>query len=142
MSHEAIPISEAKAKFSELARMAGMGHEVISANKHGKNAPISLIKTDILTSALATMKFTITETEDDELNRITILVEEIPVYGEGSSRAEAVETLIDAVLDYLNVYVERIELFSQIDSPKTQGLILKLRRCGHDRQAIRAALGL
>lgn len=142
MVPKAIPISEAKAKFSELARRAGMGEEVISVNKHSKSAPVSLIKTDILTSALAAMKYTLTETEDAELNILTIAVKEIPVYGEGSSKEEAIEALTDAVLDYLSVYEERIELFNQVDTPETQGYVLKLRRCGTDRQAIRETLGL
>jgi antitoxin (DNA-binding transcriptional repressor) of toxin-antitoxin stability system len=138
----AVPISEAKARFSELARKAAMGLETIAVNKHGSARLVSLIGTDILTAALDSMKFTVVETEDDELGVVTLAVEEIPVYGEGATRKEAVVALVDAVLDYCDVYQERIELFSHMDSPRTQGLMLKLLRCGNDRDAIRHELGV
>lgn len=142
MSSQALPVSEAKARFSELMRKASSGLEVLSANKHGSANLVSLIRTDILTAALETLLFTTAETLDPELGVITIAIDEIPVYGEGQSHDEAIQSLIDAVLDYTAVYEERIELFSRTESPRTQGLMLKLLRCSQDREAIRQALGL
>ena len=142
LSSQALPISEAKARFSELSRKAGMGIEVISANKHGSGHLVSLIKTDILTVALDALHFTLVESLDGELGVITLAVQEIPIYGEGHTRDEAGSALIDAALDYVVVYEERIELFSYGDSPKTQGLMLKLLRCRGDREAIKKTLGL
>lgn len=139
---EALPISEAKTRFSELARRAAMGLEVVSANKHGAVQPVSLIKTAVLTAALAAMRFTLAERRDDELGILTISVKEVPIYGEGHSREEAIESLVDAALDYSSVYEDRIELFSRVDSPETQAHMLKIIRCRGDRGAVRQVLGL
>lgn len=142
MAIQALPVSEAKARLSELVRKVSLGFEVITTNKHGSGQLVSLVGTDILTAALDAMKFTVTQTEDQELGILTISVKEIPVYGEGHSVAEATESLVDAVLDYSSVYAQHIELFSHVDTPETRGYMLKLMRCGSDRQAIKKALGL
>ena len=142
LSQQALPISEAKARFSELVRKAGTGLEVLSANKHDSTLLVSIVRTDILTAALDSLTFTICETVDAELGVTTVAVEEIPVYGEGQTREEAIQSLLDATLDYAEVYLERIELFSHTDSPKTQGLMIRLLRCREDRQAIRQTLGI
>lgn len=142
MSTQALPISEAKARLSELVRKVGLGFEVLTTNKHGSGQLVSLVETEILTAALRAMQFTLVESEDQELGLVTISVKEIPVYGEGRSREQAIESLLDAVLDYRLVYEENIQLFSRVDSAETRGLMLKLMRCGDDRQAVGAALGL
>ncbi|MGE5527754.1 MAG: hypothetical protein ACM3X6_01245 [Patescibacteria group bacterium] len=142
MLSQALPVSEAKAKFSELVKLAGLGLEVVSANKHGHAPPVSLVKTEILAAALAAMEIPSIETRDDELGVTTIALEDLPVYGEGTTRAVAIESLVDAVLDYTAVYKEKIELFSKIDTPVQQGRMLKLMRCGGDRDAIKRAIGV
>jgi len=142
MASEPYPLSQAKARFSELVREASLGLEVVSTNKHGSGSLVSLVRTDILTAALDALAFTLTEATDDELGVITIAVTEIPIYGEGKCHEEAIESLIDAAVDYSAVYLSRIELFSHIDPPRTQGLMLKLLRCEGDRAAIRQALHL
>jgi len=141
MLGQALPVSEAKAKFSELHRLAGLGLEVVSTNKHHPAQSVSMIRADILTAALETMKFSLMETRDDELGVTTIAVREIPVYGEGPTREEAIVSLVEAALDYSEVYREKIELFSRADTPEQQGLMLKLMRCGTDHEAIKRTLG-
>ncbi|MBT9135422.1 MAG: hypothetical protein DDT34_00477 [Firmicutes bacterium] len=139
---QALPVSEAKARFSELVRKASSGLEVISANKHVSGNLVSLVRTDILTAALDALTFTLVETTDPDLGTITIAIEEIPVYGEALNREEAIGSLIDALADYSAVYLERIALFSHTDSARNQGLMLKILRCGDDRVSLRRALCL
>lgn len=142
MLTEAVPVSVVKARFSEFVRKAAVGFEVVAANKHGASGPVSIIRTDILTAVLNALEFSIAEETDEELGVLTISVDEIPIYGEGRSREQAVESLVDAALDYARVYEERIELFSHVDSPLTQAHMLKLLRCGGDRAALKQALGV
>lgn len=77
-----------------------------------------------------------------ELGIVTLAAQEIPICGEGATREEAVVALVDAALDYCDVYQDRIELFSHTDSARTQGLMLKLLRCGANRDAVRHELGV
>ena len=142
MTKEAVPVSVVKARFSEFARKAAMGLEIVSANRHGAAEPVSIVKTGIVTAALEALKFTLVEELDEELGLLTISVAEIPIYGEGQGREEAAESLVDAALDYSRVYEERIELFSRVDSALTQAYMLRLLRCGGDRIAIGHALGV
>ncbi len=138
----ATPVSETKARFSELARKAALGVEVLSINRHDPAELVSIVRTDVLTAALAEMKFTLTEELDAELGVTTVSVSEIPIYGEGASRESAIQSLIDTALDYKAVYLEKIESFRLADSAAVQALMLKLIRCGDDRASIRQALGL
>lgn len=142
MLAKALPVSETKTRFSELAKSAALGLEIISVNRHSSSQLISLIKTDILTAALKTMKFSISEEWDEELGVVTISVDEIPIYGEGNTQQEAINSLVDAAIEYTSVYQEKIDLFSRTDSPMVQAFMVKLIRAGEDRQAVQEALGI
>jgi|GEM_PF-2586346 len=82
------------------------------------------------------------ETWDHELGVLTVAMRIIPAYGEGETRDAAIESLLDAVVDYCSVYQEHREAWSQLDPPEIQKLLDTLIGCSGDRQALRKALDL
>ena len=137
-----VPVSTAKSKFSDYFHQASKGLEVITRNQTS-NEIVSLLSTPMVSAMLDNMKFTIEETVDEELdNVVTIAVNELPVYGEGKTREEAIVDLIKTALEYTEIYLDQIDLYSRVDSPMKQAYMLKLIRCGMDETALRKALGL
>jgi predicted RNase H-like HicB family nuclease len=64
------------------------------------------------------------------------------MYGEGETIEEATENLIDSILEYVDIYISQIDLFSRVESMEKQIYMLKLIRCNDDREALKKVLGL
>lgn len=137
----AIPLNIFKSGISEYIRKASDGQEIVTENKHNPN-PVSLVDTAILSAALDALQFKTIDTIDEELGIHTIALDGFPPYGEGKSREEAIESLTDAVIDYCDVYIYRADVYRKMDSASNRAFMLKLIRCGSDRDAIRHTLGL
>lgn len=84
------------------------------------------------------LNFSIVETSDEELGIVTIAVDELPGYGEGNTREEAVNNMIDFVIEYCSVCSEDKE-FLQRQDPL---IVTKLLACKGDRAALCNLLGL
>ena len=137
-----IPVSVAKSKFLDYFRQASKGMEIVAKNQTSKEN-VSLVSTPVVSAMLEAMQFSLEETIDAGLdNVITIAVNELPVYGEGKTREAAIEDLLETVIEYVDIYLNQIDLFSRIDTPKKQAYMLKLIRCGKDKSDLRKALGL
>lgn len=78
----------------------------------------------------------------EELGGYTISLNEIDMYGEGATIEFAKEDLIDSIIEYIDIYVHQIELFSKVESIDKQVYMLKLIRCDGDREKIRKEIGL
>lgn len=137
----AIPLNTFKTGISEYIRKAADGQEIIAENKHNPN-PVSLVDTGILSAALGALRFKVTDVFDEKQKVYTVALDGFPPYGEGKTREEAVESLVDTVIDYCGVYVERAEVYRKLDTALDRAFMLKLIRCGEDREAIRRELGL
>lgn len=84
------------------------------------------------------LNFSIVETSDEELGIVTIEVDELPGYGEGNTREEAVNDMIDFILEYCSVCSEDKEYLQQQDPL----IVTELLTCKGDRAALRTLLGL
>lgn len=135
-----IPVSEAKKNFSQLYKLAEAGREVLTTKKNSDLSNVSLVNSDILTAMFDKFVIPIEETSDDVVGGLTIAVPHLPIYGEGNTREEAIEDLIDAVIEFREAYLENLELYKRSESLDNKIVMLKLLRCGNDREAIRAAL--
>lgn len=135
-----IPLSEAKKDFSRLYKQAEAGKEIITTIKNSGLGNVSLVNSDILSVVLDGLVIPIEETLDERVGGVTIAIPYLPMYGEGETREQAIENLVDAVIEFREAYTENLELYKRSESAFNQAVMLKLLRCGNDREAIRAAL--
>lgn len=135
-----IPLSEAKKDFSRLYKQAEAGQEIMTTIRNSGLSNVSLINSDILAVMLDGLVIPIEETLDERVGGVTIAIPYLPMYGEGETREQAIENLVDAVIEFREAYTENLELYKRSESAFNQAVMLKLLRCGNDREAIRAAL--
>ena len=135
-----IPLSEAKKSLSRLYMLAEAGLEIMITNKNSGWSNVSLVNSEILTAIFDKQDVPLVETPDENLGGLTIAIPNLPIYGEGNTREEAVEKLIDAVIEFREAYLENLELYKRSESLDNKIIMMKLLRCGDDREAIRAAL--
>jgi len=98
------------------------------------------VNSEILTAIFDKQDVPLVETPDENLGGLTIAIPNLPIYGEGNTREEAVEKLIDAVIEFREAYLDNLELYKRSESLDNKIIMMKLLRCGDDREAIRAAL--
>lgn len=134
-----IPLSEAKKNFLDLYKWAEAGLEIVITNKNS-GLSVSLVNSEILAVMFDKLDVPLVETPDEDVGGLTIAISNLPIFGEGDTRAEAVEDLIDAVIEFREAYLENLELYKRSESAYSRAIVLKLLRCGDDREAIRAAL--
>lgn len=101
---------------------------------------MSLINSDILTVILDSLVIPVEETSDENIGGITIAIPCWPMYGEGKTREQAVEKLIDAVIEFRKAYLDNLELYKSSESLDNKIIMMKLLRFGDNREAIWAAL--
>jgi len=135
-----IPLSEAKKSLSRLYMLAEAGLEIMITNKNSGWSNVSLVNSEILTAIFDKQDVPLVETPDENLGGLTIAIPNLPIYGEGNTREEAVEKLIDAVIEFREAYLDNLELYKRSESLDNKIIMMKLLRCGDDREAIRAAL--
>lgn len=85
------------------------------------------------------VNFSIIETWDEELGALTIEVEELPVYGEGDTREDALNDLLASVVEYCSIYTENIEFYQQGENYGHKTVMAALLRC-NDKNEIRKLL--
>lgn len=134
-------IRDTKKRYSELNNIALKGIEVITFNANNEVEKVSHIKTSYLDKLLDNLLFIPSEDLDNELGIYTISLTEIDLYGEGKTLDEAIDNLIDSIMQYLAIYVEKIDLFSKVESEIKQLYMLKLLRCNGDRKKIKKVIG-
>ena len=77
---------------------------------------MSHIKTSYLDLLLNKLFFNPTVDLDDELIIYTVSLNEIDLYGEGKTVEAAVGDLIDSILKFLVIYIEKFDLFAKAES--------------------------
>jgi hypothetical protein len=135
-------IRDTKKHYSEVSNIALKGLEVISFNATMDNEEVSLIKTTLLDTILDHLNFNPSTEFDEELGIYTVALHEIDLYGEGKTVEEAVEDLVNSILDFLAIYIEKIDLFSKVEPDLKKAYLLKLLRCNGDTAKIRKAIGI
>ncbi|PKM79960.1 MAG: hypothetical protein CVU89_15975 [Firmicutes bacterium HGW-Firmicutes-14] len=134
-------IRDTKKYYSELNNMALKGIEVITYNSNNQGEEVSHIKTTHLDKLLDNLSFSPLIEKDEELSINTVALNEIDLYGEGETVETAIEDLITSIIEYLTVYVDKIDMFSRVESEAKQVYVLKLLRCNGNREKIRKAIG-
>lgn len=134
-------IRDTKKRYSELNNIALKGIEVITFNANNEDEKVSHIKTSYLEKLLDNLSFTPSVELDNELEIYTISLNEIDLYGEGKTLESAVENLLDSIIEFLVIYVKKIDLFSKVESEMKQLYMLKLLRCNGDRNNIKKVIG-
>lgn len=134
-------IRDTKKRYSELNNMVLKGIEVITFNANNANEQVSHIKTSYLDHLLTNLSFKPEIELDEEIGVYTVAVSEIDLYGEGPSLEAAIENLVDSVLDFLCIYLEKLDMFAKVEPEQKQLFLLKLLRSDGDRDLIKKALG-
>lgn len=134
-------IRDTKRYYSELNNIALKGIEVITYNAISENEEVSHIKTSYLSKLLDKLSFNPIVDYDGELGVHTVSLNEIDLYGEAETVAEAVEDLVNSVIEFLVIYLEKLDLFSKVEPELKQVYLLKLLRCNGDREEIKKAIG-
>lgn len=134
-------IRDTKKRYSELNNMALKGIEVITYNSNNQDEEVSHIKTAYLNKLLDNLSFSPIVEHDEELAVYTVALNEIDLYGEGDTKEKAIEDLITSIIEYLTIYIDKIDMFSRVESETKQVYVLKLLRCNGDREKIRKAIG-
>ena len=135
-------IRDTKKRYSELNNIALKGLEVITYNANNENEMVSHIKTSHLDNLLSNLNFKPEVDFDEEIGLHTVSLPEIDLYGEGPTVEAAINNLLDSVLEFLSIYVEKIDLFSKVESDQKQLFLLKILRCHGDRDSIKKVIGL
>ncbi len=135
-------IRDTKKHYSELNNIALKGIEVITFNANNENEMVSHIKTSYLDKLLSNLIFKPEIEFDKEIGIHTVSLPEIDLYGEGPTLEAAINNLLDSVLEFLSIYVEKLDMFSKVESDQKQLYLLKLLRCHGDRDLIQKELGL
>lgn len=144
MSPVALPrynIRDTKKYYSELNNMALKGIEVITYNATSENKEVSHIRTSYLNKLLDKLHFNPIVDYDDELCIHTVALNEIDLYGEGKTIEAAVDDLVNSIIEFLAIYLEKIDMFSTVEPELKQVYLLKLIRCTGDRDKLKKAIG-
>ena len=140
--YKPISVSQAKRRFLKYYKLATRGFEVVAQKKKTEET-VSIINTSTISAILDAIRFRIEVIVDKGYEYpYTISVEEVPLYGSGDTEESAVENLIDATIEFLDIYKEKNDIYSRVYSAQCKGYALKLLRCGNDRNALRKAYGL
>lgn len=135
-------IRDTKRFYSDINDKALNGIEVITYNAMGKAGEVSHLSKQIVDFLLESIQFHISEEFDEELGVYTISADDINIYGEGNTKDEAIEDLINSILEYTAIYIDQINLFSKVEDITKQGYMLKVIRCGNDKEKLKKVLGL
>jgi predicted RNase H-like HicB family nuclease len=136
-------IRDTKKNYSDINNMVLKGQEVITFNAVKEMGWVSHLKTEYIDFFIDNLTFKPIFTPDERLGGYTIEIVELgSIYGEGETKQDAIENLISNIIEYLQVYLQKIDLYSIVEPIKTRVYVLKLLRCDGDRDKIRKALNL
>jgi|GEM_PF-734562 predicted RNase H-like HicB family nuclease len=139
-------IRDTKRYYSDLNSAVLNGLELVTfkgINKNVRNEEeVSHIKTEYVDYLMGFLKFTPIIELGEEVGGYTISLNEIDIYGEGDTLDEAKENLLDSILEYIDIYVDKLDLFNKVESTSKQVYMLKLIRCDGDRDRIKKEIGL
>lgn len=135
-------IRDTKRFYSDINDKALNGIEVITYNAMGKAGEVSHLSKKIVDFLFDSLQFHITEEFDEEFGVYTVSADDINMYGEGNTKTEAIEDLLTSILEYAAIYVEQIDMFSKVEDITKQGYMIKVVRCGSDKEKLKKVLGL
>lgn len=139
-------VSDTKKYYSKINDYALEGLVVTTFNafKEDKSSEVSHIRRDILEHlALHFTKYDIVKTYDKEYDAWTVTLESnINIYGEGNTQEEAIENLIDSVIEYATLYKEKSDLFCRLENLDKLVFFIRVLICQGNRDKVRLILGV
>ena len=132
-------VKQTKNEYSKVNNLTLKGFEVITY-EHNTKEEVSHLKKTIVDFLLKQVRFSVDEVYDNELEGWTVSVPEIDLYGEGTTKEEAITDLVNSIHEYIALYTAT-DFLSQHESAEKQAAIIKLMRCEND-DALRKELGL
>lgn len=117
---------------------------VISGNvkKNYETSTAAIISTTILHDILSVYKFNTEVGKDGETGQYEAIQNEIRVYGCGDTREEAIDQLIDMVIDSTEDYFENAEVYARIpEMRKKYPYYLRINQC-QDKEELLKVLNL
>lgn len=139
-------IRDTKRYYSDLNSTVLKGLEIVTFKGLNKNVrkeeEVSHIKTPYVDFLMGFLKFKPLIESGEELGGYTITLNEIDIYGEGDTIGDATENLIDSILEYISIYIDKIDIFNKVESIEKQLYMLKLIRCDGDREKLKKEIGL
>ena len=136
-----LSVSDTKKFYCEINNKVLAGLEVITSNSKSKEK-ISHIKKEYLDFLLNRVKFKPQKEYDKELKTWTIVIKELNLYGDGYTESSATDDLIDSVIEFAGLYLDRTVLFTSTESINKQVYMLKILRSFTDRSMLAKELGL
>jgi hypothetical protein len=117
---------------------------VISGNikkNHAKNTA-SIISTTILKDILEIYEFNTKVSKDEVTGQHETIQKEIGIYGCGDTKEEAINALVDLVIDSTDEYFENVDMYARIPEMKQKyPYYLRLRQC-QDKEELLKVLNL
>lgn len=132
-------VSTAKQEFTSIFKKALKGFEVIAANVKSKNeSTVSIISTEDFMDILNIgFKFHPVIEEDEEGHGYTVALDEIMVQGDGKTTEEALNDLIDNVIEYTELYFEKLDFYKQIPNRRNHYPYLRrIAKCTNKKQIL------
>jgi hypothetical protein len=139
-------VRDTKKYYSDVNNNALNGVEIITYNNSNKKMDetnrVSHLKTSYVDFLFDRLIFNPIIESGEELGGYTISFREIDMYGEGATKEEAIQNVLDSVIEYINIYDEQIEIFSKVESIEKHMYMCKLIRCENDIEMLRKVLRL
>lgn len=76
---------------------------------------------------------------DKELKIWTVALDEINMYGEGSTKEEALEDLINGIIEFTEIYKKNTDRYSLLE-PEIIEYMRKIIDCNNNREKIKLVL--
>jgi hypothetical protein len=142
-----IPVHQAKNKLTSLRREAALGREFLLADVKRKNdQPVSLVSTALLDELCESKTFSFEWLDEPgpESKHYSLYNLETGVYGVGPTEVEAVEDLVDNILDYAVVYFNDLSFYLSPSGGRRNHYwyLRRVLRCEGDRDKLYKVLGL
>ena len=138
-------VSDTKKYYSKINERVLEGRIITTFNafKDEKSLQVSHIRKDILEHlALHSVKYDIVKSFDNELNVWTVAINGINLYGEGNTESDAVEDLIDSIIEYASLYKEKADLFCKVERLDKLAFFIRILLCQGDREKIKKLIGV
>jgi hypothetical protein len=138
-----LSVHEAKREFSSLVReSAELGQVFLVANAQRKHAPRTVILgASVMKAMLESYAFHPQWEEDTQQRLWTVYVPEIDVWGQGPSQEDAAKDLVDAALDYADVYRHDVGFYAKVGKAGHFPYVLRLL-LAEDTEQVRSILGV
>ena len=117
---------------------------VISGNikKNNDKKTAAIISTNVLNDILKIYRFNTEVKKDDETGLYEAVQKEIRVYGSGETEIEALNQLVDMVIDSTTEYLENIDMYARMpDMKELYPYYLRISQC-RDKEELLKVLSL